>query len=54
MMFLKHYTGLSDEKLIATFQTNYAYQMFCGCRLKVGEETYDNAFVNRKFSFNFS
>jgi hypothetical protein len=50
-MFLKHYTGLSDEKLLAAFQTNYAYQMFCGCRLKVGEIIRDNAFVSRTRSY---
>lgn len=47
LMFLKHYTSLSDEKLLAAFQTNWAYQMFCGCRLKVGEVIRDNAFVSR-------
>lgn len=51
LMFLKHYTGLSDEKLLAAFQTNWAYQMFCGCRLKVGEVIRDNAFVSRIRSF---
>lgn len=51
LMFLKHYTGLSDEKLLAAFQTNYAYQMFCGCRLKVGEVIRDNAFVSRTRSY---
>lgn len=51
LMFLKHYTGLSDEKLLAGFQTNWAYQMFCGCRLKVGEVIRDNAFVSRIRSF---
>ncbi len=44
LMFLKHYTGLSDEKLLAAFQTNWCYQMFCGCRLQVGEIIGDNAF----------
>lgn len=51
LMFLKHYTGLSDEKLLAAFQTNYAYQMFCGCRLKVGQVIRDNAFVSRTRSY---
>lgn len=51
LMFLKHYTGLSDEKLLAAFQTNWAYQMFCGCRLKVGEVIRDNAFVSRIRAF---
>lgn len=51
LMFLKHYTGLSDEKLLAAFQTNWAYQMFCGCRLKVGEVIRNNAFVSRIRSF---
>jgi hypothetical protein len=51
LMFLKHYTALSDEKLLAAFQTNYAYQMFCGCRLKVGQVIRDNAFVSRTRSY---
>jgi transposase, IS5 family len=51
LMFLKHYTSLSDEKLLAAFQTNYAYQMFCVCRLKVGEVIRDNAFVSRTRSY---
>ena len=51
LMFLKHYTGLSDEKLLAAFQTNFAYQMFCGCRLKVGQVIRDNAFVSRTRSY---
>ncbi|MCP9768349.1 transposase [Lacihabitans sp. LS3-19] len=47
LMFLKHYTGLSDEKLMAAFQTNFSYQMFCGCRLKLNEVIRDNAFISR-------
>ncbi|RFS17227.1 hypothetical protein [Emticicia sp. C21] len=40
-MFLKHYTGLSDEKLLAAFQTNW----------KVGEVIRDNALVSRILTF---
>ncbi len=54
LMFLKHYTGLRDEKLFAAIHINYAYEMFCVCHLKVGEEICDNASVTNKFSFNFS
>ena len=46
-MFLKHYTGLSDEKLLTAFQTTWAYQMFCGCRLKIDEVIRDNTFISR-------
>ena len=28
LMFLKHYSGMSDEKHIDAFNTNYAYQVF--------------------------
>ena len=29
LMFLKSYSGLSDEKLIERLNTDWAYQMFC-------------------------
>lgn len=51
LMFLKHYSGLSDEKLLTAFQTKFSYQMFCGCHLKVGEVIRDNAFVSRTRSY---
>lgn len=36
-MFLKHYTNLSDEKLIERINTDWAMQEFCGIRLGINE-----------------
>lgn len=44
---LKHYTGLSDKKLLEAFHTNWAMQMFCGVLLADNEKIKDNAFVSR-------
>jgi len=51
LMFLKHYTGLSDEKLIARFNTDWAMQMFCGTQLADNESIRDNSFVSRVRSY---
>jgi IS5 family transposase len=51
LMFLKHYTGMSDEKLIDAFNTNYAYQMFCGCVIDPLHPIRDKAFVSRVRKF---
>ncbi len=51
IMFLKHYTGLSDEKLLEAFHTNWAMQMFCGVLLADNERIKDNAFVSRIRSY---
>lgn len=45
MMFLKHFTGLSDEKLLERFHTDYAMQLFCGVLLKENEKIKNNSFV---------
>jgi len=37
LMFLKHYTKLSDEKLLERFNTDWAIQMFCGALLSDNE-----------------
>ncbi len=37
LMFLKHYTGLSDEKLLERFHTDWAMQLFCGVLLQDNE-----------------
>lgn len=37
LQFLKHYHGLSDEKLIDRVNTDWAMQLFCGMALKPGE-----------------
>jgi hypothetical protein len=46
-MFLKHYTGLSDEKLLERLHTDWAMQMFCGILLQDNERIRDTAFVSR-------
>lgn len=47
LMFLKHYTGLSDEKLLERFNTDWAMQMFCGALLSDNEAIRDNSFVSK-------
>lgn len=51
LMFLKHYLGLSDEKLLSHFQTDWAMQLFCGVLLAENERIRDNAFVSNVRSF---
>jgi len=51
LMFLKHYSGMSDEKLLDAFNTNYAYQMFCGCIINPLHPIRDKAFVCRVRKF---
>ncbi|MEM0940786.1 MAG: transposase, partial [Bacteroidota bacterium] len=38
VMFLKHYTNLSDEKLIDRINTDWAMQLFCGLLLSENEQ----------------
>jgi len=47
VMFLKHYTNLSDEKLIARINTDWAMQLFCGILLDDNEQIKDQAIVSR-------
>jgi transposase, IS5 family len=47
LMFLKHYTSLSDEKLIEQLNTNFAFQFFCNFRLQMGEKIKDKTLVSR-------
>lgn len=51
LMFLKHYTGLSDEKLVERINTDYAFQLFCGIRLSVTEQIKDLSIVSRARCF---
>lgn len=51
LMFLKHYTGLSDEKLVDRFNTDWAMQLFCGVLLAENESIKDNSFVSRIRSY---
>jgi transposase, IS5 family len=51
LMFLKHYTKMSDEKLLERFNTDWAMQMFCGVYLADNQVIRDNAFVSNVRSF---
>jgi transposase, IS5 family len=51
LMILKHYTGLSDEKLLERFNTDYAMQLFCGILLQENEAIRNNAFVSHVRSY---
>ena len=44
LMILKHYTCLSDQKLLHRLNTDYAMQYFCGIELRNGKLIKDNAF----------
>jgi hypothetical protein len=47
LMFLKAYTGLSDEKLVESLNTDWAYQMFCGVQFHKTKRIRDKDFVGR-------
>lgn len=47
LMFLKHYSNLSDAKLIKHLNTNWRYQMFCGLAPKVDYGIKDKDIVGR-------
>ncbi len=47
VMFLKHYTNLSDEKLLDRINTDWAMQLFCGILLEDNELIKDRAIVSR-------
>ena len=51
MMFLKHYTGLSDQKLLDRFNTDWAMQLFCGTLLHDNESIKNNSFVSKVRSY---
>jgi hypothetical protein len=51
LMFLKHYTKLSDEKLLERFNTDWAMQLFCGTLLSDNESIKDNSFVSSVRSY---
>ena len=46
-MFLKHYTNLSDEKLVDRINTDWAMQEFCGIRLGVNERIKSKDIIGR-------
>lgn len=46
LMFLKHYTGLSDEKLLECLNYDWRMQYFCGIDLGDSKLIKDNAFVS--------
>ena len=47
LMFLKHYTGLSDSKLIESINHNTSHQLFCGMKLGNLELVRDTGIVSR-------
>jgi len=47
LMFLKSYLGLSDEKLIERFNTDWSLQLFCGKLLDDNERIKDKGIVSR-------
>lgn len=47
LMFLKAYLGLSDEKLIDRFNTDWSLQLFCGKLLEDNQRIKDKAIVSR-------
>ena len=51
LMFLKHYTNLSDEKLIDRFNSEWGMQLFCGMLLADNEQVKDRAIVSRIRSY---
>ncbi len=46
-MILKHYSGLSDEKLVEHLNTYWSYQLFCQLELAQGEFIRDKSLVSR-------
>jgi hypothetical protein len=51
LMFLKHYSCLSDEKLIERLNTDFAYQFFCNIRLQIGKKISDITLPSRIRSY---
>lgn len=47
LMFLKHYLGLSDEKLVDRLNTDWELQMFCGRQFKDNERIRDRNLPSR-------
>jgi transposase, IS5 family len=47
LMFLKHYTGLSDELLVERLNTDWSFQLFCHLDLSDGEFIRDKTLVTR-------
>ena len=47
LMILKHYSGLSDEKLVQHLNTDWSYQLFCQLELAEGEFIRDKSLVSR-------
>ncbi len=46
-MFLKSYFGLSDEKLVERFNSDWAIQLFCGKLLKENQMVKDTGIIGR-------
>jgi len=46
LMVLKHYLGISDEKLLNRMNTDWSMQYFCGFQLNAGEQIKDKNLVS--------
>ncbi len=51
VMFLKHYLGLSDEKLVERLNTDWELQMFCGRQFKDNQRIKDRNLPSRIRSY---
>lgn len=51
IMFLKSYLGLSDEKLVERFNTDWSLQLFCNKLLAENEQIKDKAILSRIRSY---
>ena len=51
IMFLKHYLGLSDEKLVERLNTDWELQMFCGRQFKDNQRIRDRNLPSRIRSY---
>ncbi len=47
LMFLKHYPGLSDKKLIECLNSNWQLQYFCGVKIRFTHPIGDKDIVSR-------
>lgn len=47
LMFLKSYTGYSDDKLIQRLNTDYSFQFFCGVYLRPDQQLRDSGIVSK-------
>jgi transposase, IS5 family len=51
LMFLKHYTKLSDEKLVDRLNSDFVFQLFCGVNITLEQPIRDKTLVTRVRKF---